>query len=684
MLFTSLKVIGWIFFAITSLTIFAVSQWEGYILHQTNCGPNINLCENFFQLTLDQVNELNELGLKPSFYSGVLNGLLGSQFLSFFIVSVILFYYGRKDSICYLASILLLCAGVDYSVDEATISLYPSLVPLFHFEQMIFGFTFFFFFMYPDEKFFPKWIMYPAILIFVLILSHYLFPGSILDAYSWPVWARGMHYILFNSLLIYSQIKRFKSYYSMEQKRRTIWFMVCIICFVTGALLAVLLHHALLKLLYLGLMYIAIMFLPFIIGLSLLERKMDNHSQIFSRSIVFILLIIFVIIAFSIITGTLGVIFQNNGNVMVSLITTALIAILFHPIQGKIQVAVNKLIYGEKEEPYAVLSHLVQRLEAVMSSQSTLNEIMESVAKALNLSYIAVLDDLEGDRPRIIASYGLKSNTISEIPLTIQGNWIATLQLGTLHLENTLPPTKRYLMEDLIRQVALAVQTTLTADELQRSRERLVTTREEERRRLRRDLHDGLGASLASISLQLDAVNYLMEKDIHQSKQLVSKIQSHLDQSISDIRTLVYALRPPELDEFGLMFALRQLIQQFNKSRMDITINGPDRITSLHAATEVAAYRIVQEALNNAVRHSKGTVCNVKVELVKDHLHIQIEDDGKGIPIEKTAGIGLRSMRERAEELGGKCSFYIPELGGAAISIVLPVGNINVLEGEVK
>ncbi len=653
----------------------AVSQWEGYTLHQIDCGNEVKICENLFQLTTNQVNDLKALGLKPSFYSGVLSGLLGSQFLSFFLVSVLLFFYGRKDWICYFASILLLCAGVDYSVDEFTIPMYPALVPLFHFEQMIFGFTFFFFFLYPDEKFFPRWMMYPAILIFALILFHYLFPGSLLDSFSWPVWARGWHYVIFNSLLIYSQTQRYRTYFSAEQKRRTLWFMISIICFVVGAILAVFLHHALLKLFYLGLMYIGIMFLPFTIGLSLMEQRMNNHSQVFNRSIVFSFLSIFVVIAFAIITGTLGVVFQSNSNVMISLITTALIAIVFHPIREKIQLAVNKLIYGEKEEPYTVLSSLVQRLEAVMSNQSVLPEIMESVAKVLKLSYAAVQYERNKGTPIILASYGLEPNAISEIPLTIQGNWIATLRLGSAHLENSLPPSKRFLLNDLVRQVAIAVQTALTADELQLSRERLVTTREEERRRLRRDLHDGLGASLASMSLQLDAAIYLMERDLNRSQQILTQIQSHLDQSISDIRTLVYALRPPALDEFGLMFALQQLIQHFSGAKMVITINGPERLPDLHAATEAAAYRIVQEALNNAVRHSKGTECKVDVVLEDQNLFIQIIDNGTGIPITKTSGIGLRSMRERAEELGGKCNFHVPLHGGMAISIILPIGN---------
>jgi signal transduction histidine kinase len=209
-------------------------------------------------------------------------------------------------------------------------------------------------------------------------------------------------------------------------------------------------------------------------------------------------------------------------------------------------------------------------------------------------------------------------------------------------------------------------------NDLQRSRERLVTAREEERRRLRRDLHDGLGPALGSLTLQLDLVRTLLTQDLAAADTLLVELKGQVQTSLADIRRLVYALRPPTLDELGLLSALREQVTHYRQAGLSITLNAPERLPPLPAAVEVALYRIAQEALTNMVRHAQASTCVVSLRVERDAC-LEIGDDGQGLPADFRAGVGLTSMRERAAELGGTCLIEPGATGGTRVLVRLPL-----------
>lgn len=205
------------------------------------------------------------------------------------------------------------------------------------------------------------------------------------------------------------------------------------------------------------------------------------------------------------------------------------------------------------------------------------------------------------------------------------------------------------------------------------SRERLVTTREEERRRLRRDLHDGLQPSLAGIMLGLEAVTNLLEPS-GPAEELLERLKQELQSASGDVRHLVHDLRPPALDELGLVGALRQQAVRFSldPEGVDVAVAAPADLPALPAAVEVAAYRIGQEALENVRKHARARTCELSVALEGGSLHLAVRDDGEGLSGSPSAGVGLLAMRERAAELGGTCS--VESSGrGTCIRAVLPV-----------
>jgi signal transduction histidine kinase len=209
--------------------------------------------------------------------------------------------------------------------------------------------------------------------------------------------------------------------------------------------------------------------------------------------------------------------------------------------------------------------------------------------------------------------------------------------------------------------------------ELQRSRENLVNTREEERRRLRRDLHDGVGPQLAALMLELETASDLVS-DNHEASALMAKLSKRAREIVSDVRRSVHALRPPALDELGLVEALREEASKYSLAGLRVSVEYSEELSELPAAVEVACYRIAQEALANVVRHAGASHCSIRIRLDEEAgaLSVEIEDDGRGIREDDRAGVGMSSMRERTEELGGWCTVESVEGGGTLVRALLP------------
>jgi signal transduction histidine kinase len=209
--------------------------------------------------------------------------------------------------------------------------------------------------------------------------------------------------------------------------------------------------------------------------------------------------------------------------------------------------------------------------------------------------------------------------------------------------------------------------------DLQRSRESLVSAREEERRRLRRDLHDGVGPQLAALMLELETASDLVA-DNHEASALMAKLSKRAREIVSDVRRSVHALRPPALDELGLVGALREGALQYGPAGLRVSMENPEELSHLPAAVEVACYRIAQEALANVVRHARASHCSIRIRLDEEAgtLIVEVEDDGRGIRDEDSAGVGMISMRERTEELGGWCTVESVVGGGTLVRALLP------------
>jgi signal transduction histidine kinase len=258
------------------------------------------------------------------------------------------------------------------------------------------------------------------------------------------------------------------------------------------------------------------------------------------------------------------------------------------------------------------------------------------------------------------------------LPVFYQGETVGQLVLAPRAGEAQVTRADRRLLEDLAQHAGVIAHAVRLTTDLRRSRERIVVAREEERRRLRRDLHDGLGPMLASLTLTLAAAREYLPHDPTTTDSLLQALASQVQGAVTDIRRLVYELRPPALDDLGLVGALREQTARSAPRGLQVCLDAPVPVDPLPAAVEVAAYRITVEALTNVVRHAQATSCMITVRR-EDDLVIEIADDGRGIPAEASRGIGLHSMRERAEELGGHCTIVSPPGEGTRVTVCLPI-----------
>jgi signal transduction histidine kinase len=410
------------------------------------------------------------------------------------------------------------------------------------------------------------------------------------------------------------------------------------------------------------------------IAFAIFKYRLYDIDLLLNRTLVYGALTACVVGLYVLAVGALGTFFQTQGNLIVALLATGIVAALFQPLRERLQRGVNRLIYGERDDPVEALSRLGRQLEMAVPPDKVLPTLVETIAQTLKLPYVAIhLPHQEGDK--IAALYGNFVPELVQFPLVYQGEDTGRLAVGLRSPGSHFSPAEMRLLQNIARQAGTAVHAVQLTADLQRSRQNLVAAREEERLRLRRDLHDGLGPAIASVIWQADSAREMINTDPSGAAQLLESSIEQAQAALADIRRLVYGLRPPALDELGLVGALEQSARQHQHT--SVTIEAPAPFPSLPAAVEVAAYRIIQEALKNAIEHGKARNCvtymSIDDGLAPGSLCLTIRDDGVGLPEVVTPGVGLISMCERAEELGGAFAIHPRQAGGTEVEVRLPL-----------
>lgn len=324
---------------------------------------------------------------------------------------------------------------------------------------------------------------------------------------------------------------------------------------------------------------------------------------------------------------------------------------------------IDRLLFGDRPDSLRAATRALDRFGTDPATS------LDAVRESLVLPYARLVVDAQ-----VVATSGVQVTSLHSIPLSLsdgtEGELIVGLRPGDLRL------TQRdgQVLQLVGPLLAQSVRARMLATDLRDSRGRAVATIEEERRRLRRDLHDGLGPTLTGIAFSADAARNSLRADPDTAERLLVALRSDAAEAVDAIRLLVYGMRPPALDELGLESALRQQassLQTRTGSLLAVELEVPHHIPSLAAAVEVAAYRIVMEALSNVARHSTGKAARVLLRADSDRLVLRVTDNGSSTEAWR-AGVGLASMRERAAQVGGDLTWDATPLGGR-VDAVLPL-----------
>lgn len=414
-------------------------------------------------------------------------------------------------------------------------------------------------------------------------------------------------------------------------------------------------------------------------AVAILRYRLYDLDLVVNRTLVYATLTALVVAGYVGIVAGLGELLDSSG-IGLSLVATAAVAVAVQPLRAIIQRRVDRLMYGDRDDPYRALSRLSERLGQALDPDAVVPAVVEAVADGLRLPYVAI-ELREAAGLRIAASHGEpRGGELVHLPLEYRGAEVGQLLVAPRPGSDALSPADLALLAELARQAGVAAHVVRLTQDLRRSRERLVTAREEERRRLRRDLHDGLGPALAAIALEIQSVDALIDRDPGAARQLLARLRGEVQESIADIRRIAYDLRPPTLDELGLVAAVREQAARLGggsaatgETGLRVAVEAPAELPPLPAAVEVAAYRIALEALTNVSRHARASNCSVRITVNGD-LELEVGDDGAGINGRPADGLGLVSMRERVEELGGSLSLRPGHEGrGTVLTVRLPV-----------
>lgn len=690
--------------------LFLISIPVGYDYIKSSCIDQV--CEGFYNPP-PGMKWLEQHGLSSGAYSFAYITIYTVFGLVCLLAALVLYWKKSDDTMGLLGVLMLSTLGGTFTPIMWGLKLiHPILTFLVQLiEAGSMAAFILFFFTFPTGRFEPKWTSYICYLLLIMRIPSFIFPNSFLDIEVWSPIIFGSWFCLWIGSLITVQIYRYVFVMNSLEKQQAKWvvfgLLVALLGLFVQTAIFIIYEDALLsdpyKLYFLEIgIHTSMLIIPVALLFAILKHRLWDIDVIVNRAVVYAIMTIFTVAVYILGVWYIGLLFQTNNHLLSSLVATGLVAVLFAPLKDRVQRWINRLMYGENDDPFSVLYKLAQELENPMNPEAVLQLVVKNIKDALRLPYVS-LSIYQSKGVKIVAQEGDSTDNLHHFPLKNQGEDVGVLSLLARSQGEVFSSSDKKLLDMLVRHTSVIVQGAkvsmdlkLLAGDLQHSREGLVLAREEERRKLRSNLHDDLAPRLAALALTSAAAEDLVESNPHLTRKILGDLRSTIRETVAEIRGLVFDLRPPTLDEMGLIGAIHERIKELSaplkalqEEGMDSTINFslhvPKKLPVLPAAVEVAAFRIATEGIVNVIRHSQAKNCSIKLIYLNEHvkgLKLVIQDDGVGISQvkarSKTGGIGLGSMRERANELGG--TFYL-DTGirtGTIITVVLPI-HTNIL-----
>ena len=417
-----------------------------------------------------------------------------------------------------------------------------------------------------------------------------------------------------------------------------------------------------------------------------------------------------------------------------------LIAVLFNPIRNFIQKGIDRIFFRETYDYRQVLLSFSDRISNVLDLSELAQSILDPIVKVLHVQRATLLFPriesgdfttqfvqqatteepstklrLTNDNPIVtwLTTEGkaLKRELIDIIPqfkglweaervvfkapgvellcpIRSKGKLIGILAVGKKQSDSPYSDEEVDLLMTIANEAAVAIENAGMLDSLKNEQLRVrqllaqaVHTQEEERKRISVDLHDSVAQWLAAASYRAQTVNALLSgNDSDEAQDELAAMESTIDKSLKELRRVVTGLRPPALDELGLSHALRQSLEDLKTDGVDCQFSEVGTPVRLPSSTEIAVYRMVQEALTNVRKHADATKVNLRLQFQADKLLVEVRDNGRGFDLPRTLDsaisvghMGLLGMRQRAGALGGDIKIKTGEEAGTTITLRLPI-----------
>jgi signal transduction histidine kinase len=400
--------------------------------------------------------------------------------------------------------------------------------------------------------------------------------------------------------------------------------------------------------------------IPLTLGIAVVRHSLLDIEVVVHRTVAYALLTVGGLLAYVALVALAGryVAADGTGPVVAAVVVAAAAA-----GRSRLQALVDRRLFGSRRDPYAVVQRVGASTAQAAAPGEALAALVEAVRTSLRLPFVQVLD-AHGD---VAAESGAPVAGTHVVPVVDQGRQLGVLVVGRRSRRERLRTEEASALVDVARRAGALLSAQRMTTDLQRSYAQVLQVRDDERNRLRRDLHDGVGPALAGVALQLEG---LAARLTGEEEQRAERARERVLETVRDVRRIVDDLRPAAVEESGLAAALRALAtDEGDAVRVLVDVELPERLPQ---SVEVAAYRIAGEAVTNVLRHAGAATARVQARVVDGAVQIEVVDDGCGFTIPQQRGVGLASMEERARDLGGRLDVVSTPGGGTRVRAVLP------------
>src|SRR5579859_1238159 len=517
--------VAWGVVVVLVLVLFLVSL-PTYLTHlQTLC---IHQPCSYLQLTLNGARSLQALGISVEGYAVLTLTLTLGAALVWMVMGGVLVLRRSDDWMALLVAFMLVVGGASNGINVGTTTSQVGWEAPANLLGFLFSLALFVVFsLFPSGHFAPRWTRWLIPVFLLNSFPHQFFADWYAHLPGWANFLGLLDFVGSLLLLVLAQIYRYWRVSTPVQRQQTKWILfsltVGIVSILGGSFFEIFfpsLNGSLYDPANAYVSDLGSLLFPIAFAIAIMRYRLWDIDAIINRTLVYGALTASVVGIYILVVGYLGALFRAGSNLLISLLATGVVAVLFQPLRALLQRSVNRLLYGQRDEPYSVITRLSQRLEATLAPDAVLPTIVETVAQSFNLPYAAILLKHD-DEFALAASHGNQKGEPLVLPLIYQRETIGKLLLAPRAPGEAFTLADLRLLNELTRQVSLAAHAIrLTSDlqhsneHLQAARAHLVSTREEERRRLRRDLHDGLGPTLAALTLRVGAARKLLMRDL--------------------------------------------------------------------------------------------------------------------------------------------------------------------------